>query len=72
MSKTKLQLQPEMKIAQALRRHPGLKKAFLDLKLNCARCKGAATESISFVAMTHGMKPEQFIQVLEKCLKKSK
>jgi len=68
----KSNISPDMKISQVLRRHPGLKKAFLDLKLNCTQCKGAATESIGFVAMTHGMKPEQFIQILERYLKKSK
>jgi hypothetical protein len=68
----KNEITPEMKVAQLLRRRPDLKKAFLNLKLNCAACKGAATESLSFVAMTRGMKPEQFIALLQKNLKKKK
>lgn len=66
------EIRPEMKISRVLKRHPGLKKAFHDLELNCARCKGAETESLRYLAMTRGMKPEQLIQVLERYLKKPK
>jgi len=68
----KRKIQPEMKIAEAVKTWPQLQKAFKALNLNCPRCQGAAHESIAYVARTHGQTPEQLVAFLEKYLRQNR
>jgi len=59
-----LKFTAEMKIAEALRAHPEVKKVLARRQLICEGCGGAGAESLDNAARNHGLLVETLLKEL--------
>jgi len=58
----------EMTVGQVLRTYPQTVQIFLELGMHCLGCPSSTMESIEGAALTHGKKPDDLVEQLNKSL----
>ncbi len=57
-----------MTVGQVLRTYPQTVQTFLELGMHCLGCPSSTMESIEGAALTHGRKPDELVEQLNKAL----
>lgn len=58
----------EMTVGQVLRFYPQTVQTFLELGMHCLGCPSSTMESIEGAALTHGKKPDELVEQLNKAI----
>lgn len=58
----------EMTVGQVLRSYPQTVQTFLELGMHCLGCPSSTMESIEGAALTHGKKPDDLVEQLNKAI----
>ncbi|AGA70230.1 hydrid cluster protein-associated redox disulfide domain protein [Desulfitobacterium dichloroeliminans LMG P-21439] len=58
----------DMTVGQVLRTYPQTVQTFLELGMHCLGCPSSAMESIEGAALTHGKKPDELVEHLNKVI----
>jgi len=61
----------EMTVGQVLRSYPQTVQTFLELGMHCLGCPSSTMESIEGAALTHGKKPDELVEQLNKVLQEA-
>lgn len=60
-----------MTVGQVLRSYPQTVQTFLELGMHCLGCPSSTMESIEGAALTHGKKPDELVEQLNKVLQEA-
>jgi len=63
-----MNISAKTKIIDALNANPVVSAVFEKYKLKCARCGGAAAETLAVCARTHGLEPEMLVAEIKKAI----
>jgi hybrid cluster-associated redox disulfide protein len=66
-----LMITKEMTVGQVLRSYPQTVQTFLQLGMHCLGCPSSTMESIEGAALTHGKKPDELVEQLNKAIQAS-
>ena len=58
----------EMTVGQVLKTYPQTIQLFLEVGMHCLGCPSATTETIEGAALTHGKKPDELVEKLNKVI----
>lgn len=58
----------DMTVGQVLRSYPQTVQTFLELGMHCLGCPSSTMESIEGAALTHGKKPDELVEKLNKAI----
>ena len=61
-------VQASMKVLEVLKKYPVTRKVFDKYGMGCRSCMGAAAESITAGAVTHGVDPVQMVKELNEAV----
>lgn len=61
----------DMTVGQVLRSYPQTVQTFLELGMHCLGCPSSTMESIEGAALTHGKKPDELVEQLNKVLQEA-
>lgn len=60
-----------MTVGQVLRSYPQTVQTFLELGMHCLGCPSSTMESLEGAALTHGKKPDELVEQLNKVLQEA-
>ena len=61
-------LTKEMTVGQVLKLYPQTVQVFQQLGMHCFGCQSSTMESIEGAALTHGLKPDELMEKLNKAI----
>ena len=61
----------DMTVGQVLRSYPQTVQTFLELGMHCLGCPSSTMESLEGAALTHGKKPDELVEQLNKVLQEA-